>query len=199
MNGWIRRFGATALVVLSLLLMGTGMATAQPEAAPQGGPAAAQTEQRAGGEANLVLPDLSSVDFMGISGRSLLRYRRASANPTPSRSPASRTPATPSRTSGARRSPALASNWSDGSFKYAARRGRSSSPPSRNRWACASISAGSSVASGASISGAVRPGATSSAGGVRPPSPTNLIAPASYTMCASRRGAELVPSSSVPT
>ena len=43
---------------------------AQPEGA-EAAAAATTTEDRAGGEVNLVLPDLSIVDFGGISGRSI--------------------------------------------------------------------------------------------------------------------------------
>src|SRR3954464_10111973 len=45
-------------------------ATAYAQTATQG--AAAQTEHRGGGEANLVLPDLSTETFQGINGRTLL-------------------------------------------------------------------------------------------------------------------------------
>jgi K(+)-stimulated pyrophosphate-energized sodium pump len=45
-------------------------ATAYAQATPQG--AAVQTEHRGGGEANLVLPDLSTETFQGINGRTLL-------------------------------------------------------------------------------------------------------------------------------
>jgi K(+)-stimulated pyrophosphate-energized sodium pump len=34
--------------------------------------ASAQTEQKGGGEASLVLPDLSSVSFLGLNGHTLL-------------------------------------------------------------------------------------------------------------------------------
>src|SRR3954454_12736443 len=45
-------------------------ATAYAQTATEG--AAAQTEHRGGGEANLVLPDLSTETFQGINGRTLL-------------------------------------------------------------------------------------------------------------------------------
>ncbi len=45
---------------------------AQPADARGRGPAAQAVEHRAGGEANLELPDLSSQDFVGINGRTLL-------------------------------------------------------------------------------------------------------------------------------
>src|SRR6185312_11496034 len=49
------------------------LAAAWPTAVLAQPPAAAQTAQRhAGGEANLVLPDLSQATFLGINGRSLL-------------------------------------------------------------------------------------------------------------------------------
>src|SRR5438067_11691100 len=72
MKGWMRRFGAIALVVLSLLSTGAGLAiAAQPPSTPRE-TAAAQTEHRAAGEANLVLPDLGQTDVGGYNGRTLL-------------------------------------------------------------------------------------------------------------------------------
>jgi len=47
-------------------------AAAQPTAAGQPAAAAPAAQHRAGGEANLVLPDLGSVEFQGINGRTLL-------------------------------------------------------------------------------------------------------------------------------
>ena len=47
-------------------------AAAQPPAAGQSAAAAPAAQHRAGGEANLVLPDLGSVEFQGINGRTLL-------------------------------------------------------------------------------------------------------------------------------
>jgi K(+)-stimulated pyrophosphate-energized sodium pump len=49
--------------LLALLLMGAPLSAAQPEGA---------MAHTGGGEANLVLPDLGSVEFLGMSGRSLL-------------------------------------------------------------------------------------------------------------------------------
>ena len=65
--------------VISVLLLGVWVATPaalQPGVAAGQGAAAAPVAQEAprhaGGEANLVLPDLGSVDFHGINGRTLL-------------------------------------------------------------------------------------------------------------------------------
>jgi K(+)-stimulated pyrophosphate-energized sodium pump len=58
-----------------LLVLLLGPLCAAPALAGQPEPAAAQAESAPpahGGEANLVLPDLSSVDFVGINGRTLL-------------------------------------------------------------------------------------------------------------------------------
>jgi K(+)-stimulated pyrophosphate-energized sodium pump len=55
------------VMVLGVLFASPGVVGAQP--APE---AAAQEEPHLGGEANLVLPDLASVDFKGINGRTLL-------------------------------------------------------------------------------------------------------------------------------
>ena len=56
------------MLVALLLSLGSAAIAAQPPAA------AAQPEpvRHAGGEANLVLPDLGQVDFQGINGRTLL-------------------------------------------------------------------------------------------------------------------------------
>src|SRR5882672_10330562 len=60
-------------LIVPILLLAALTATARPASAgaaeSQAQPAA---EPQGGGEANLVLPDLSSVDFRGINGRSLL-------------------------------------------------------------------------------------------------------------------------------
>jgi K(+)-stimulated pyrophosphate-energized sodium pump len=60
-----------------MLLLVALAASARPLVAAQPGPPQGQSErvagqQGAGGEANLVLPDLSTVDFKGVNGRSLL-------------------------------------------------------------------------------------------------------------------------------
>src|SRR4051812_5797195 len=60
------------LAVLTLLV---AMMALVPRAAGAGQPGSAPAEtavSRAGGEANLVVPDLSSVDFRGVNGRTLL-------------------------------------------------------------------------------------------------------------------------------
>jgi K(+)-stimulated pyrophosphate-energized sodium pump len=66
----LARVAAIASLLLIVLLSAAPHA-AQPPAPPQ--PAPTQAGQRdAGGEANLVLPDLGTVDFQGLNGRSLL-------------------------------------------------------------------------------------------------------------------------------
>ena len=57
-------------VVLILLL--SALAGARPLLAQAVGQSAAPEVRRGGGEASLVLPDLSTVDFGGIDGRTLL-------------------------------------------------------------------------------------------------------------------------------
>ena len=76
MTGSLRkRLGrlAVPLLLLAAMAAATGLARpllAQPiQPTP---PAQAAAQERGGGEASLVLPDLSSVDFRGISGRTLL-------------------------------------------------------------------------------------------------------------------------------
>jgi K(+)-stimulated pyrophosphate-energized sodium pump len=61
-NGWGRRLAAAAALVLTA---GAGVALAQG-AAPNAAP------HQTGGEANLILPDLSQVTFHGIDGHTLL-------------------------------------------------------------------------------------------------------------------------------
>jgi K(+)-stimulated pyrophosphate-energized sodium pump len=66
----VRRVAIAAIVVVSLVATGRTAA-----AAPQlpDAPAVQQESARpAGGEANLILPDLGSVDFQGVNGRTLL-------------------------------------------------------------------------------------------------------------------------------
>src|SRR5947207_3350733 len=61
------------LAVLALLAPAIAHAQAAPAPAPtQIAPAAPAAPERAGGEANLVLPDLSTQTFQGINGRTLL-------------------------------------------------------------------------------------------------------------------------------
>jgi K(+)-stimulated pyrophosphate-energized sodium pump len=64
-----RRLGALVAITW-LLLSAAPLAGSQP--APAEAPVAQEAVQHAGGEANLVLPDLSLVDFHGISSRTLL-------------------------------------------------------------------------------------------------------------------------------
>ena len=69
MNARVQTFLGRLIVpvlLFGLLLGAAGVATAQP-AAPAGAAVAHQ-----GGEANLVLPDLSAAEFRGINGRTLL-------------------------------------------------------------------------------------------------------------------------------
>ncbi len=59
-------------VIVSCLLVALMAAAPHAQAPAAAQPAAAAATQHAGGEANLVLPDLGSVDFQGINGRTLL-------------------------------------------------------------------------------------------------------------------------------
>jgi K(+)-stimulated pyrophosphate-energized sodium pump len=67
------RFARVAAIAsfLLLILLSAAPHAAQPPA-PTEATAAQAAPRHAGGEANLVLPDLGSVDFQGINGRSLL-------------------------------------------------------------------------------------------------------------------------------
>jgi K(+)-stimulated pyrophosphate-energized sodium pump len=71
-TSWARTSGWAWLVLSGLLLAGVGVVQAagvQPDAAP----ASSEPVHRAGGEANLVLPDLSQVTFVGgVDGHTLL-------------------------------------------------------------------------------------------------------------------------------
>src|SRR6267143_662186 len=58
-------------LIVPVLLLAALATTARPAVAAQAQPGAA-VAQAGGGEASLVLPDLSSVEFKGINGRSLL-------------------------------------------------------------------------------------------------------------------------------
>jgi K(+)-stimulated pyrophosphate-energized sodium pump len=65
----VRRAAVVVVIVAGLLAVGRPLLAAsldQPAATGQ------TTERAAGGEANLVLPDLSTVDFRGVNGRTLL-------------------------------------------------------------------------------------------------------------------------------
>src|SRR5687768_4596268 len=66
-----RAFALIGVLTLGLLASGAAFASAQ-EAASAPAPATQETARHAGGEANLVLPDLSTVDFHGINSRTLL-------------------------------------------------------------------------------------------------------------------------------
>ncbi|HEV3060705.1 MAG TPA: sodium-translocating pyrophosphatase [Vicinamibacterales bacterium] len=72
----VQRFlGRLGVAVFVTVLIGAAViALCQPVAAAQPDPAASQSASRevAGGEANLVLPDLATVDFHGVNGRTLL-------------------------------------------------------------------------------------------------------------------------------
>src|SRR5437868_13686280 len=66
----VGRLGA----VLSLLVLVAGLMAASGAVASAQTAQAQTTERAAGGEANLILPDLSSVDFHGVNGRTLLMF-----------------------------------------------------------------------------------------------------------------------------
>jgi K(+)-stimulated pyrophosphate-energized sodium pump len=68
-------FVFSLVAVLMVLLSGpAALASAQPPVQPAAAAAAAQPagEHQAGGEANLIVPDLGQAEFMGINGRTLL-------------------------------------------------------------------------------------------------------------------------------
>jgi K(+)-stimulated pyrophosphate-energized sodium pump len=67
---WRRRLAAGAVVAATVAVL------AGPALAGQAAPSAAQQEpvHRGGGEASLVLPDLSQVEFLGMTGRALLMW-----------------------------------------------------------------------------------------------------------------------------
>ncbi len=74
--GFSRRGALRAATLASLLLCSVAAAHAQPQTLPrdaQGtGPARQAVAHDVGGEANLVLPDLSTVSFLGFDGHTLL-------------------------------------------------------------------------------------------------------------------------------
>src|SRR5687768_3767096 len=74
MAALLSRFRVRSLVVALLLVGGSVFAVAAQAQNPTEVPGGqnAPAVQHAGGEANLVLPDLGSVDFQGINGRTLL-------------------------------------------------------------------------------------------------------------------------------
>jgi len=67
----MRNLLPVGLAVLLALVAGP---LARPLLAAQGAPAAAQAEHRPGGEANLLIPDLGSVEFLGVPGHTLLMF-----------------------------------------------------------------------------------------------------------------------------
>src|SRR5689334_24830655 len=69
-TGLLGRLAAVLLMVAALSAVSVASGSAVVSAAQPAAEAAARTT--GGGEANLVLPDLSTVDFHGINGRSLL-------------------------------------------------------------------------------------------------------------------------------
>ena len=62
---------APVMMVAALAASARTASAQQPEAAGQAA-AAAPSEAAGGGEANLTLPDLSTVEFLGVNGRTLL-------------------------------------------------------------------------------------------------------------------------------
>jgi K(+)-stimulated pyrophosphate-energized sodium pump len=73
LNGFGRGLAmqSVVLALVATVFAPIVVAASQPDAAPQT-EAGAQTERAAGGEASLILPDLSSVDVGGYDGRTLL-------------------------------------------------------------------------------------------------------------------------------
>jgi K(+)-stimulated pyrophosphate-energized sodium pump len=61
-----------ALAPAAVAQRGSGAQVPSDAAARGGEPASGQTARRAGGEANLVLPDLASEEFLGVDGHTLL-------------------------------------------------------------------------------------------------------------------------------
>src|SRR3954462_11658172 len=68
MNATVQKFVGRLLVPMLIV----GMTTLLPIAAAAGQPDGAGVTEHGGGEASLVLPDLSTVDFHGVNGRVLL-------------------------------------------------------------------------------------------------------------------------------
>ena len=66
----VTRAGVLAAVLLCSLAAASGEAVAAPQL--PAAPAAQQEARPTGGEANLILPDLGTVDFQGVNGRTLL-------------------------------------------------------------------------------------------------------------------------------
>ena len=64
------RTGVLAAIVLFSLMAAGRVALAAPEL--QAAATVQQETRPAGGEANLILPDLGTVDFLGVNGRTLL-------------------------------------------------------------------------------------------------------------------------------
>ena len=65
------RTGVLAAMLLLSLTVGGRVAFAAPQL-PEAAAVQPETARPVGGEANLVLPDLGSVDFQGVNGRTLL-------------------------------------------------------------------------------------------------------------------------------
>ncbi|HEX8140781.1 MAG TPA: sodium-translocating pyrophosphatase [Pyrinomonadaceae bacterium] len=61
-----------AMLATVMVFSSAAMAQAVPSEAHGSGPSSQATAHRPGGEANLVLPDLSRVEFLGLNGRTLL-------------------------------------------------------------------------------------------------------------------------------
>ena len=72
-------FVLAALVLLAAPIAATGQPTI-PHPTPESSTVPAQGPQHAGGEASLVLPDMSQVSFGGLSARALLMGGSASAS-----------------------------------------------------------------------------------------------------------------------
>ncbi len=68
----VRLSGRVAVAIVLTLVVGSIFAAPRTASALQGQPERAAVQERASGEASLILPDLSEVEFRGINGRSLL-------------------------------------------------------------------------------------------------------------------------------
>jgi K(+)-stimulated pyrophosphate-energized sodium pump len=72
-SSWRRALGIGLMLVALVSLAGTVAIAAGPQA-PQTEPPQATAEHQAGGEASLILPDLSQAKFLGTDGRTLLMF-----------------------------------------------------------------------------------------------------------------------------